>query len=84
MIMKPTLLLLAAAMLTTGVSCSSMGTDSAGRRYYHSAAPIKSKTGLTYKETRPASHKHAVRQEGYFHSPAPIPSKTGLQVAYSR
>lgn len=82
--MKPTLFLLAAAMLTTGVSCSSMGTDSAGRRYYHSAAPIQSKTGLSYKETRQAAHKHTVRQEGYFHSPAPIASKTGLQVAYSR
>lgn len=82
--MKPTLLLLAATMLTTGVSCSSMGTDSGGRRYYHSAAPIKSKTGLTYKETRHVAHKPAVRQEGYFHSAAPIPAKTGLQVAYGR
>ncbi len=82
--MKPTLLILAAAMLTTGVSCSSMGTDSTGRRYYHSSAPIQSKTGLTFKETRTSAISAAPSQVRYHHSPAPIPSKTGLQVAHVR
>lgn len=78
--MKPTLALLALASLAFNVSCSSMGTDSTGRRYYHSAMPIQSKTGLTYKETRPVALKQNATAVRYHHSAAPIPSKTGLQV----
>jgi hypothetical protein len=83
--MKPTLALLALASLAFNVSCSSMGTDSTGRRYYHSAMPIQSKMGLTHKETRPqaAAATPAVATR-YYHSAAPIPSKTGLQVAQVR
>ncbi len=83
--MKPTLTLLALASLAFNVSCSSMGTDSTGRRYSHSPMPIQSKMGLTYKETRPqaAASTPAVATR-YHHSSAPIPSKTGLQVAQVR
>ena len=82
--MKPTLALLALTCLTFNVSCSSMGTDSTGRRYYHSAMPIQSKTGLTYKETRPQAAATPAVATRYQHSAAPIPSKTGLQVAQVR
>ena len=82
--MKPTLALLALASLVFNVSCSSMGTDSTGRRYYHSAMPIQSKTGLTYKETRPQAGATPAVATRYQHSAAPIPSKTGLQVAQVR
>jgi hypothetical protein len=77
--MKTTLALL--ATLALNVSCSSMGTDSTGRRYYHSASPIQSKTGLTHKETRPQAAATPAAAHRYHHSAAPIPSKTGLQVA---
>ncbi len=83
--MKPTLALLALASLTFNVSCSSMGTDSTGRRYYHSAMPIQSKMGLTHQQIRPqAATTTPTVATRYYHSPAPIPSKTGLQVAQVR
>ena len=78
--MKPTHALLAHASLTFNVSCSSMGTDSGGRRYYHSAAPIQSKTGLTFKETRQVAISTPAVPTRYQHSAAPITSKTGVQV----
>jgi len=83
--MRPTLALLALASLAFNVSCSSMGTDSTGRRYHHSAMPIQSKMGLTHKQTRPqaAAETPAVATR-YYHSPAPIAAKTGLQVAQVR
>ena len=45
---------------------------------------IQSKTGLTYKETRPQAAATPAVATRYQHSAAPIPSKTGLQVASAR
>ncbi|TDU71244.1 hypothetical protein EI77_02366 [Prosthecobacter fusiformis] len=81
---KLTLSFAAAALMMTGVSCSTPNTDSAGRRYHSSPNPVQGRTGISWTDTRtqrPASGNGAVR---YHHSTTPMASKTGLQIAQVR
>lgn len=82
--MKLTLALTAAALMLTGVSCSSPSTDSGGRRYHVSPIPIQNRTGVSWTDTRDTTPTGPAGKARYYHSSSPIASKTGLQVAYNR
>lgn len=82
--MKLTLALTSAALLLTGVSCSTPNTDSGGRRYHTSPIPIKNRTGISWTDTRVATPSASVGQASYHHSSTPIAGKTGLQIARVR
>lgn len=81
---KLTLSFAAAALMMTGVSCSSPNTDSGGRRYHTSPIPIQNRTGISWTDTRTQTPAYQNSQVRYHHSSAPIASKTGLQIARAR
>ncbi|GAA5145284.1 MULTISPECIES: hypothetical protein [Prosthecobacter] len=81
---KLTLTFAAAALMMTGVSCSTPNTDSGGRRYHTSPIPIHNKTGISWTDTKAQTPSGPSGQVRYHHSPSPIASKTGLQASYVR
>jgi hypothetical protein len=82
--MKLTLAFTAAALMLTGVSCSTPNTDSGGRRYHQSPVPIQNRTGISWTDSTDISNAGPSGKPRYHHSSSPIASKTGLQVAYGR
>lgn len=81
---KLTLSFTAAALMMTGVSCSTPTTDSGGRRYHTSPIPIQNRTGISWTDTRTHTPVGPQGQVRYHHSSAPIAGKTGLQIAHVR
>ena len=81
---KLTLSFAAAALMMTGVSCSTPNTDSGGRRYHTSPIPIQNRTGISWTDTRAQKPAYQNSQVRYHHSSSPIASKSGLQIAHVR